>query len=297
MLGIRRHYDRFARRLKAGTAAVAATTDVENTTLLLVESLDEATREALWFARTIAPDGFRPVHVPLKKTDPGIRPRWFRFDDDLPQLETLDPVDGATDALLEQVWRLPRGESDFVTVVIPELFHSRSVLDQVRRPLELSLKLRLLPEPGVVVADVPVLRGDSRALPKRLAVRVIVNEVSAASMRAMNYARSLDVADTRAVHFAFNSDDAVEIRRAWVNDGPSLPLDVDDAPYRDIGLPLLAYVRELTADEETALLIVMPELVTRGWRRLLHNSRALYVKRLLLVEPGVILASVPYHIL
>ena len=31
----------------------------------------------------------------------------------------------------------------------------------------------------------------------------------------------------------------------------------------------------------------MPELVTRGWRRLLHNQRALYVKRLLLFEPNV----------
>jgi hypothetical protein len=41
----------------------------------------------------------------------------------------------------------------------------------------------------------------------------------------------------------------------------------------------------------------MPELVTRGWRRTLHNQRSLYVKRLLLFEPGVILASVPYQIL
>ncbi len=45
------------------------------------------------------------------------------------------------------------------------------------------------------------------------------------------------------------------------------------------------------------MLVVMPELVTRGWRRLLHNQRALYIKRLLLLEPGVILASVPYQLL
>ena len=31
----------------------------------------------------------------------------------------------------------------------------------------------------------------------------------------------------------------------------------------------------------------MPELVVRGWRRLLHNQRALYMKRLLLFEPRV----------
>ncbi len=44
-------------------------------------------------------------------------------------------------------------------------------------------------------------------------------------------------------------------------------------------------------------MLLMPELVTRGWRRALHNQRALYIKRLLLFEPNVILASVPYQLL
>ena len=75
-------------------------------------------------------------------------------------LEALDPALGVTEAVLEQVWRLPRGESDFVTVVVPELFEQASLVEQARRPRELALKLRLLSEPGVVVADVPVVRGE-----------------------------------------------------------------------------------------------------------------------------------------
>jgi hypothetical protein len=43
--------------------------------------------------------------------------------------------------------------------------------------------------------------------------------------------------------------------------------------------------------------VVMPELVVRGPQRLLHNQRALYLKRLLLFEPQVILTSVPYQLL
>jgi len=296
MLGIERHYARFARRLRAGTDAVAAASQPRNTTILVVQSLDEATEEAAWFARAISANGFRAVHVPTRSTDPGIRPRWFRFDDDLPQLELLDPGAGAADAVLERVWRLPRGEADFVTVVVPELFRAPSVLDQARRPLELALKLRLLAEPGVVVANVPVLP-DAPTRPKRLVARVIVSDANAASMRAINYVRALGIEDARAVHFAFNSDDAADIRRAWALHGPALPLEVPEAPYRDIRGPLLGYLRDLTADEETAVLVVMPEVVTRGWRRLLHNQKALYVKRLLLLEPGVILASVPYQLL
>jgi hypothetical protein len=72
---------------------------------------------------------------------------------------------------------------------------------------------------------------------------------------------------------------------------------VDEAPYRDLGRPLLAYLRELTAEPGTVVLGRKPELVTRGWRRLLHNQKALYVKRLLLYEPGVVLAAVPYQLL
>jgi hypothetical protein len=132
---------------------------------------------------------------------------------------------------------------------------------------------------------------------KRLVVRVLVSAVNATSMRAVNYASALDVDDVRAVHFAFSPDEAKEIKAEWLRHGPRTTLEVVDAPYRDLGPPLLAYLRELTAEEGTEVLVLMPELVFHGWRRLLHNQRALYVKRLLLFEPNVILASVPYQLL
>jgi hypothetical protein len=75
-----------------------------------------------------------------------------------------------------------------------------------------------------------------------------------------------------------------------------LPLDLSDAPFRDIGTPLLAYLRELTVEPGTVVNVVIPEVVVRGWVRLLHNQRALYLKRLLLFEPHVILSSVPYQL-
>jgi len=295
MLGVRRHYVRLARRLKAGAAAVLAAPPAHNSTLLLVEGLDDATDAGLRFAREISSERIRAVHVPTRSTDPGIRPRWFKRTG-MP-LEALDPELGVTEAVLEQVWRLPRGESDFVTVVIPEQFEKASLVQQARRPHEFALKLRLLAEPGVVVADVPVVRGRSTAAPERLVARVLVSGVNATSMRAVNYASALGIADVRAVHFALDSEDASRIREEWARHGPRVPLEVEEAPYRDIGGPLLDYLRELTAEDGTEVLVLMPELVVRGWRRLLHNQRALYVKRLLLFEPNVVLAAVPYQLL
>jgi len=295
MLGIRRHYDGLGRRLRAGAAAVTAAPTATNDALVVVESLDGASDAAWDFARRVTAGDVRAVHVPTRRTDTGIRPRWFkRFDT---PLEALDGTQGVTEAILEQVWRLPRSESEFVTVFVPELFEKASLIEQVRHRHELALKLRLLAEPGVVVAAVPVLASRLPAAPERIVARVLVSGVNAATMRAVNYASTLDVDDVRAVHFAFGSADAAAIREEWMEHGPRIPLEVDEAPYRDLGRPLLDYLRGLTAEEGTVVLVLMPELVTRGWRRLLHNQRALYVKRLLLFEPHVILAAVPYQLL
>jgi amino acid transporter len=295
MLGIRRHYERLARRMHAGAAAVAAAPPARNTTFLIVESLDEASDAALGVARAISDGAVRAIHVPTRATDPGIRARWFARVGE--PLEALDPALGTTEAVLEQIWRLPRSESRFVTVVVPELFRKRSLVEQLRHPRELALKLRLLAEPGVVVADVPVLAGEAPPPPRRVVARVLVDAVSAASMRAVNYASTLEVEDVRAVTFAFSPEEGRAMREAWARQGPRVPLEVDEAPYRDLGRPLLRYLRRLTSDEDTAVLVLMPELYVRGWRRLLHNQRALYVKRLLLFEPRVVLASVPYQLL
>ena len=98
-----------------------------------------------------------------------------------------------------------------------------------------------------------------------------------------------------AVFFAFDADEARGIRQDWERYGVRLPLDIVEAPFRDLGDPLRAYLRQITA-MDTVAVVVMPELVVHGWRRLLHNQRALYLKRLLLFEPRVILSSVPYRL-
>jgi hypothetical protein len=181
---------------------------------------------------------------------------------------------------------------------VPEQFRRRSLLGAAGRS-SFRLKLRLLSEPGVVVADVPAVVDSRRPegwVPKRLVARVLVANVHAGTLRASEYAQTLGIDDTRAVSFAFDAEEADRIRDDWLRAGVPLPLDLSDAPYRDIGTPLLRYLRDLTADGETVVNVVMPELVVRGWARVLHNQRALYIKRLLLFERHVILSNVPYQL-
>ena len=241
-----------------------------------------------------SPDGdYTAVYVPGNgRPDP--RGGWW--DLGRVPVETLPESDKPAEPLLDYVWGLPHSESEFVTVVVPELFDEPSLKDAVlRRRSTFAVKLRLRSEPGVVVTDVPVIAG-ADAPPERLAVRVLLSGVQAASLRAVNYARSLGVEDTRAFFAAFEEGEADRMVNDWSRADLDLPLDIAEAPYRDLGDPLLRYLRALTGDGETAVSVVMPELVFTGWQSLLHNQRALYLKRLLLFEPRVILSSVPFHL-
>src|SRR6266498_2935779 len=145
---VNRHYRKVARRLRAGVSAVAAAPAATNQVVLYVESFDAALREAVWYARQIAGDDFRAIHVPGPHSDTGIRPRFRTLTDIRPDLEILPPQDGRAETVIDYVWALPRGESSFVTVVIPEHFRKPSLLTELRRRTELSLKVRLLREPG-----------------------------------------------------------------------------------------------------------------------------------------------------
>jgi amino acid transporter len=296
--GVRRHYRAVARRLRAKAHAVLARREVDNTVLLYVERLDAAAREALWYARTVSGGSFRAVHVPFPGSDPGIGPRFFRWTEGEPRLEILSAEkEEPLEAMLEYVWGFPKGDNSFVTVVVPELFRRPSLLAAVRRST-FRLKLGLLREPDIAITDVPRLaaEGDDFTAPSSATCVVPIAGVHAASLRAVLYAKSLGFRETKAVSFTFEERDAKRLEHDWLRFPTGVPLEVESAPYRDVGKPLLTYLRRITADPDAVVVVVMPELVARGTDRLLHNQKALYLKRLLLFEPRVILTSVPFQL-
>src|SRR5262249_58167462 len=147
------------------------------------------------------------------------------------------------------------------------------------------LKRRLLTEVGIAVADITAVGSSARKLPKRIVCRVLASGAQAATLRAVNYATTLQIENTNAVNFAYDHEQASQLRLEWHNKDFDLPLEIVEAPFRELGDPLLRYLRGLTAESETLCVVVMPEIVIPGWRELLHNQRALYVKRALLFEP------------
>jgi hypothetical protein len=256
--------------------------------------------------RSFAGRDFRAIHVSSRGSPPDIADRWKSFSRSEAELEVL-PADRhrrRVDAVIEYVRAIPREEDDFVTVVIPEVLTKRSLLSAVRRGTSFMLKLRLLRVAQVVITDVPVLEERDKPhiearplIPEHIEVLVFVAAVHDASLRALNYARSLKGGDTRALYFAFEPSEIDHIQADWERTGIPIDLDIVEAPFRDLTAPVLAEVRRVTAHPGGLAVVVVPELVVKKWwHNFLHNQRPLFLKRLLLFEPNVILVSVPYQL-
>jgi hypothetical protein len=259
---------------------------MQNRVLVYAEALDVAAEGAVWYARLVGGGTFSALHVAGRGTDTGIHARWFDFTGGEPRLDVRPEGTDATEAVLAEIGRLrSEGDDVVVTVVLPEQFRKRSLLAAAQRA-QFRLKLRLLVEPGVVVADVPAVTSKRRPegrVPDRLAVRLLAGQLDEATLRAAEYARGIGADDVAAVHFG---------EREW--DEAELGLPVEDAPLEGrLGDAVLAHVRGLTGEPGVVVNVVLPERLHPSLTRL-RGRRALAVKRCLLFEPHVILSSVPY---
>ena len=124
---------------------------------------------------------------------------------------------------------------------------------------------------------------------------MLVSGAHAASLRAVNYARTLGLADTRAVFFAFDSEEA-DVSGATGRRGMRASARDRGGAVQGPRRPVAPLPARITAEPDAVAVVIMPELIFSGPQRFLHNQRALYIKRLLLFEPRVILTSVPYRL-
>ena len=124
-----------------------------------------------------------------------------------------------------------------------------------------------------------------------------ISELNAASgTRSATHSGS-ERATSSASTSTSGAEDVAQTRAAWAARALPIPIKVVPSPYRDLGQPLLAEIRAITADPDAVCVVVMPEIISpHRWQRLLHNQRALFIKRLLLFEERVVLTSVPYRL-
>jgi len=141
-------------------------------------------------------------------------------------------------------------------------------------------------------ADVPVtLPASNRAI-------VLVSKLHLPTLRALAYARATQPSHLEAVTVSVDDAETARLRGEWERAGIPVPLTVVASPYRDITKPVVSYVSRLRRESPRDVVTVfIPEYVLgHWWEQLLHNQSALRLKARLLLQPGVIVASVPYQL-
>ncbi|HZJ49001.1 MAG TPA: amino acid permease, partial [Acidimicrobiia bacterium] len=300
MRSIRHHYADVARQLAHPERIPLNRRTGDHAMVILAARADAATARAVGYVRAA-----RPRQATVITFDKSIAVAMGRMAPEL----ALTVLDGSGRSpenikahLAEYRKKLPPG--DFLSLVIPEILEGRGLWEIVRRSRIHRLKASFLRERGVEIVDIPILRDeiqpgrDETEEPARNYVVVLVSGVHNATLQALEYAETLTPTDLRALSFGLDPAASEKLGDDWMRSGIPVPLELHESPYRDLGRSLAEYAKQFRADgKDRIVTIVIPEFIVGKLRhQFLHGQTALLVKRHLLFEPGVIVASVPYHL-
>jgi amino acid transporter len=138
----------------------------------------------------------------------------------------------------------------------------------------------------------------SLTLPSSNIAIVLVSKLHLPALRALAYARAARPARLEAVTVNVDEAETARLQQDWDRRAMPLPLTVISSPYREITRPVIEYVRRLRRESPRDIVTVyVPEYVLgHWWEQALHNQSALRLKARLLLERGVVVASVPYQL-
>lgn len=137
------------------------------------------------------------------------------------------------------------------------------------------------------------------APPRSHTAVVLVGGVHRGSLMAIDYAQRLHPEHLLAVSVVPDAAAEASVRKQWRQYGLTLPLEVIEAPYRDLVPPVMTFLEELDArnGEDHVTTVIVPEfVVSRWWEQLFHNQNALALKARLLFRPRTVVTSVPFHV-
>lgn len=186
-----------------------------------------------------------------------------------------------------------------VTILLPEPQYA-GWFGQLQNLLVLRIKKAFLSAPETVVISTPFppKEPESRLqAPGRLTLLVFVSGVNGATLRALDYAASLNPSAVTAMSIQTQPGEAAALTNQWGSLGLKVPLEIVDSPYRSLIEPVLREVRDLRPNPYDAVGVVVPEFVVQHWwQALLHNQTAFLIKSALLFESNVMVINVPYRL-
>jgi len=132
----------------------------------------------------------------------------------------------------------------------------------------------------------------------RHTVIVLVAGPTRPALHALRYAEAMRPDHLFALTVVQDGQRRAEIEQAWDEAGIRVPLEIIEDDYRDITVPIEAFLTRTDARwADDTLTVVIPEFVVhRWWEHLLHNQSALLLKARLLYRRNTVVISVPWHL-
>lgn len=125
---------------------------------------------------------------------------------------------------------------------------------------------------------------------------VLVNRMQKPVLKALDYAIAARHESLEAVHVSIDDEATALLRRQWDEQNIEVPLRVVASPYRDIGVPLIHYIKQHRAEHGSEVVTVYTPVYIVGhwWESLLHNHRARRIQQKLMLVHGVTVSLVPW---
>jgi amino acid transporter len=164
-------------------------------------------------------------------------------------------------------------------------------------PLLVLLLRRTQRAYGSEVAELKVEVTQRLAPPKpRHEVVVLIEDLDQAALAALQYARQLNPLHLVALHVAVDPDRARELCTLWTRVRIPVPLDVVDAPGRNLLATARSAIEELVRPDTEVTVVVPKRSFTGFWRRLMHDNSSAGLFKALGSLDGVNVTIVPFRL-
>jgi amino acid transporter len=164
-------------------------------------------------------------------------------------------------------------------------------------PLLVWLLLRTQSTYRSELGELKIEVSDRIAPPKpRHEVVVLVEGLDRATIGALQYARQLNPLRLTALHIAVDPERAKELAALWARVNMPAPLEVVDAPDRNLLATTQAAVAELLRPDTEVTVLVPKRRYATLWRRVLHDNSSAGLVRALGSMDGVNVTIVPFRL-
>jgi hypothetical protein len=152
---IHNHYQNVARQLSPD--GLEPLRPINHIVLVPISGIHRGAINALEYAKTIAPENVRAVHVDFdERTTAELRNQWEQWGQGITLVVLPSPYRELMGPLLRYINRLESNRNgDIITVIIPEFVPARWWQRLLHNQSALLLKSALLFKEGVVVVNVP----------------------------------------------------------------------------------------------------------------------------------------------